>query len=58
MTNDLMLGGVYILMAIMLVLGTLITRREPAMKLLTMVLAWVAIFAGGFDALGRARNDL
>ena len=29
-----MLGGVYILMAIMLVLGTLITRREPAMKML------------------------
>lgn len=48
MTNDLMLGGVYILMAIMLVLGTLITRREPAMKMLTMALAWVAIFAGGF----------
>ena len=48
MTNDLMLGGVYILMAIMLVLGTLITRREPAMKMLTMALAWIAIFAGGF----------
>jgi aspartyl protease family protein len=28
-TNDLMLGGVYILMAVMLVLGALITRREP-----------------------------
>ena len=30
MTNDLMLGGVYILMAIMLVLGRLMARREPA----------------------------
>ena len=29
MTNDLMLGGVYILMAIMLVLGSLMARREP-----------------------------
>jgi aspartyl protease family protein len=48
MTNDVMLGGVYILMAIMLVLGALITRREPAAKLFTMALAWVAIFAAGF----------
>jgi len=48
MTNDLMLGGVYILMALMLVLGALIVRREPAAKLFTMVLAWVAIFAAGF----------
>src|ERR687890_2724333 len=48
MTNDLMLGGVYLLMAAMLVLGTLMTRREPAARLLTMALAWVAIFAGGF----------
>ena len=47
MTNDVMLGGVYILMAIMLVLGALITRREPAAKLFTMALAWVAIFAAG-----------
>ncbi len=48
MTNDLMLGGVYILMAMMLVLGALISRREPAAKLFTMALAWVAIFAAGF----------
>jgi len=48
MTNDLMLGGVYLLMAIMLVLGTLMTRREPAAKLITMALTWVAIFAAGF----------
>jgi aspartyl protease family protein len=48
MTNDVMLGGLYILMAIMLVLGTLMSRREPAAKMITMALAWVAIFAGGF----------
>ena len=48
MTNDLMLGGVYILMAMMLVLGALMARREPAAKLVTMALAWVVIFAAGF----------
>ena len=48
MTNDLMLGGVYILMALMLVLGSLMTRREPAARLVTMTLAWVLIFAAGF----------
>ena len=48
MTNDLMLGGVYLLMAMMLVLGSLMARREPLAKLLTMALAWVAIFGAGF----------
>jgi aspartyl protease family protein len=48
MTNDLMLGGVYILMAVMLVLGSLMARREPAAKMITMALAWIAIFGGGF----------
>src|SRR4051794_23963350 len=48
MTNDMMLGGFYLLMAAMLVLGALITRREPAVRLFTMALAWVAIFAAGF----------
>lgn len=48
MTNDTMLGGVYLLMAAMLVLGALMTRREPAAKLFTMALAWVAIFGAGF----------
>jgi aspartyl protease family protein len=48
LTNDVMLGGLYILMAIMLVLGTLMSRREPAARMITMVLAWFAIFAGGF----------
>ena len=48
MTNDLMLGGVYILMAMMLVVGSLMARREPGAKLLKMALAWVVIFAAGF----------
>lgn len=56
MTNDLMLGGVYILMAIMLVLGSLMARREKAAKMLTMALAWVAIFAAGF-VLFTFRDD-
>ncbi|MEO8175560.1 MAG: TIGR02281 family clan AA aspartic protease [Sphingomicrobium sp.] len=56
MTNDLMLGGVYILMALMLVLGSLMSRREPLAKLLTMSLAWIAIFAAGF-VLFTFRDD-
>ena len=48
MSNDFMLGGLYLLMAIMLVLGGLMTRREPIAKLLTMALAWIAIFGAGF----------
>ena len=57
MTNDLMLGGVYLLMAIMLVLGSLMSRREPAAKLFTAALAWVAIFGAGF-VLFTFRDDL
>jgi len=48
MTNDLMLGGVYLLMAVMIIIGSLMARREPAAKLITMALAWVAIFGAGF----------
>lgn len=56
MTNDLMLGGVYILMAIMLVLGSLMARREPLAKMLTMAVAWIVIFAAGF-VLFTFRDD-
>ena len=56
MTNDLMLGGVYIMMAMMLVLGALMARREPAAKLLKMALAWIVIFAAGF-VLFTFRDD-
>ena len=48
MTSDNMLGGLYLLMAAMLVLGALMTRREPAAKLLTMAVGWIAIFGAGF----------
>lgn len=57
MTNDFMLGGLYLLMASMLVLGALMARREPLAKLATMALAWIAIFAGGF-VLFTFRDDL
>ncbi len=56
MTNDLMLGGVYLLMAAMLMLGVLMSRREPIVKLLTLMLAWVAIFGAGF-VLFTFRDD-
>src|SRR5438309_11889116 len=56
MTNDVMLGGLYILMAVMLILGSLMARREPAAKMITMALAWVAIFAAGF-VLFTFRDD-
>lgn len=56
MTNDVMLGGVYLLMALMLVLGTLMTRREPLAKMLTMALVWIAIFGAGF-VLFTFRDD-
>src|SRR5215212_11995465 len=57
MTNDVVPGSLYILMAMMLVLGGLMARREPLAKLATMALAWVAIFAGGF-VLFTFRDDL
>jgi aspartyl protease family protein len=56
-TNDWMLGSLYLLMAMMLVLGSLISRREPFAKLATMTLAWVAIFGAGF-VLFTFRDDL
>jgi len=64
MTNSLQLGGLYLLMAVMLMLGMLMTRREPAARLFTYGLAWVAVFASGFillafrDNLGFARLQL
>lgn len=48
MTNSLPLGGLYILMAVMLVLGTLMSRREPAARLVTLALTWLLVFAAGF----------
>ena len=51
-----MLGGVYILMAVMLVLGGLMARREPLARTLTMALAWISIFGAGF-VLFTFRDD-
>lgn len=48
MTNDLMLGSVYLLMAAMLVLGSLMARRESFARLASYALAWIAIFGAGF----------
>lgn len=57
MTNDWMLGSLYLLIAMMLVGGSLISRREPFAKLLTMALAWIGIFGAGF-VLFTFRDDL
>lgn len=57
MTNDTMLGSLYLLMAVMLVLGSLIARREPMAKMAVMALAWLAIFGAGF-MLFTFRDDL
>ncbi|HEU0311497.1 MAG TPA: TIGR02281 family clan AA aspartic protease [Sphingomicrobium sp.] len=57
MTNDWMLGSLYLLMAIMLVAGSLIARRERFARTATMVLAWIAIFGAGF-ILFTFRDDL
>ena len=57
MTNDWMLGSLYLLMAIMLIAGTLISRREKFAKLATISLAWIAIFGAGF-ILFTFRDDL
>lgn len=57
MTNDWMLGSLYLLMAIMLVAGSLISRRGQFARTATMALAWIAIFGAGF-VLFTFRDDL
>lgn len=57
MTNDVQLGGLYVLMAVMLVVGMLISRRGRVARLGTTVLAWIAIFGAGFVLL-TFRDDL
>ena len=52
-----MLGSLYLLMAIMLVAGSLIARREKFARMTTMALAWLAIFGAGF-VLFTFRDDL
>lgn len=48
MTNDTMLGGVYIVLAMVLVASGLMIRRERLGKLAVYGLAWIAIFGAGF----------
>ncbi|CAA9490159.1 MAG: hypothetical protein AVDCRST_MAG09-114 [uncultured Sphingomonas sp.] len=57
MTNDLHLGSLYLLMALMLVAGSLIGRRGRVGSMLTMALAWLAIFGAGFVVF-TFRDDL
>ena len=57
MTNDVQLGELYLLMAIMLVVGMLISRRGKGARLATALLAWVALFGAGF-ILFSFRDDL
>lgn len=57
MTNSIHLGGLYILMALMLVLGSLMARRDSVARMLTMLLTWAAVFAGGFIVF-TFRDDL
>lgn len=57
MTNDLQLGGLYLLMAIMLVAGALIGRRAPLAKGITSILAFLVIFGAGFIVFSF-RDDL
>jgi aspartyl protease family protein len=56
MTNDLMLGSVYIIMAVGLMVAALMSRREPAARLFKMAAAWIVIFAAGF-VLFTFRDD-
>jgi aspartyl protease family protein len=57
LTNDVMLGSLYLLMAIMLVAGSLIGRRTRFATAATMALAWMVIFGAGF-VLFTFRDDL
>ena len=57
MSNDAQLGGLYVLMAVMLVVGMLISRRGRVARLGTTLLAWIAIFGAGFVVL-TFRDDL
>ncbi len=57
MFNDLHLGGLYLLMAGMLVAGSLIGRRGSVGSVLTMMLAWLVIFSAGFVVF-TFRDDL
>ncbi len=56
-TNDIHLGGLYLLMAAMLIAGALIGRRAPLARGITSILAFVVIFGAGFIVFSF-RDDL
>jgi aspartyl protease family protein len=56
-TNDTMLGGIYWLIAAMLLFGLLMRQREPWATKLTFLLVWLGIFGSGF-LLFSFRDDL
>lgn len=56
-TNDIHLGGLYLLMAVMLIAGALIGRRAPLARGITSILAFVVIFGAGFIVFSF-RDDL
>lgn len=56
MTNSLQLGGLYLLMAAMLVIGTLMSRRGRSARLASVALFWVMFFAAGFILLSFRDN--
>ena len=57
MINNLHFGGLYILMALMLLAGTLMSRRGPLASTLVMALAWLSIFGASF-VIFTFRDDL
>jgi aspartyl protease family protein len=55
--NDLHLGSLYLLMALMLVAGSLMSFRGRLGTMVAMTIAWVMIFAAGFVVF-TFRDDL
>jgi aspartyl protease family protein len=48
MINGLMPGSIYIVMAVMLLFASLMSRREPTARTISFGLCWLAILASGF----------
>jgi aspartyl protease family protein len=46
--SGLVPGSIYILMAVMLLFASLMTRREPLARTISFALCWIAILASGF----------
>lgn len=56
MTNSLQLGGLYVLMAAMLMIGTLMPRRGRPARLFSLTLFWLLFFGAGFVLLSFRDN--